>query len=448
MLSGILQKAVVACAIILAGVTAATAQSGMGVQRAGWGYFKRLCDVTPAPGWARCHAEIATDSAGMPLANRMRPQSSTTLGAVPYYARDLWSAYYGTTTRPAPPPGARPTVAVVAAYGYTRAATDLAQYRAVNGLPPLCSATVTTGCVSFTKLNQLGVAGSYPLANAGWAQEQALDTQMVSAMCPWCNIVLVQAKSASFANLAAAEVTASLVPGVVAIANSFGGPESGSSYYVGSFSPANTITNGYPGKIAPHIAITASSGDSGFAGGAEFPSSSPYVLSVGGTALRFSGGWSETAWSKAGSGCSSVYSQMDWQSAVLPTTSCVGRVASDVSAVADITTGVAVIYRGTVYRFGGTSVSAPLVAGIIGQRNQPISLTLSSGDTATSTYPVRGGATVATSYGKNAYAQRGALKDVTSGSTGACSISYICTAGPGYDGPTGLGTPNGDLSPF
>jgi hypothetical protein len=448
LLSRILRRSVVACAILIAGAAAAAGQSDMAVQRAGAGFFKRLCATTPAAGMASCHAEIATDAAGKPLASPLRPMSQTTLGAVPYYARDLWSAYYGTTTRPAPPPGARPTVAVVAAYGYAGAAADLTRYREANALPPLCSATVTANCVTFTKLNQAGVAGSYPVANASWAQEQALDIQMVSAMCPWCNIVLVEARSPSYANLGAAEVTAGAVPGVVAIANSFGGSETGSSRYAGFYSPTNTITNGSAGKIPPHIAVTVSSGDSGFAGGVEFPSSAPYVLSVGGTSLRYAGTWSQTAWAKTGSGCSKVYSQMNWQSAVLPSTSCVGRVASDVSAVADITTGVAVIYRGTLYRFGGTSVSAPIIAGIIGQRNQPISLTLSSGTTATTTYPTRGGDTIASSYGKNLYAQRGALKDVTSGGNGSCTITYLCKSGTGYDGPTGLGTPNGSLAPF
>lgn len=449
MISKLLQWVLVACALSVATTTGAWAQSAVGFERVGTGFMKRLCAAAPAQGSARCHGEVSTDSKGNALILTLRPQSSTTLGAVPYYARDLWSAYYGTTTMPSPPPGAAPTVAVVAAYGYPKAAADLAKYRQMNGLPPLCSATVTTGCVKFTKLNQSGVAGSYPAGNTSWAQEQALDVQMVSALCPWCNIVLVEAASPSYINLGKAEVTAGSRSGVVAISNSFGGSETGSSLYSASFSPSNTVTNSVTGKLNPAIAVVASAGDSGFAGGAEFPSSSPYVLSVGGTTLKYASGvWTQTAWSKSGSGCSKVYSQMAWQSPVLPSTACVGRVATDVSAVADINTGVLAVYRGKLYRFGGTSVGAPIIAGIIGQRNQPISLTMNSGTVASSVYPTPGGANVETGYGKNLYAQGAALRDVTAGKTGTCPIGFVCNAAVGYDGPTGLGTPNGSLSPF
>lgn len=68
--------------------------------------------------------------------------------------------------------------------------------------------------------------------------------------------------------------------------------------------------------------------------------------------------------------------------------------------------------------------------------------------TASSTYPTLGGTNVAAGYGMNLYAQRGALRDVTSGKTGTCSIGFLCNAATGYDGPTGLGTPNGNFSPF
>lgn len=435
-------------ALILSGVAPVAAQSLEGVERAGPGHLKRLCARAPAEGEARCHVEIATDSGGRPLATALRPRSGTVLGATPYYASDLWSAYYGTTTRPGEPPGARPTVAVVAAFGYSKAAVDLAKYRSLNGLPPLCSSTLTTGCISFSKVNQSGVAGSYPAGNTSWAQEQAIDIQMVSALCPWCNILLVEASTASYANLAKAEVTAARTPGVVAISNSFGGNEAGSSQFAASFSPTNTVTNGYAGLLDPAIAVVASSGDGGFKGGTEFPSSVPYVISVGGTRLTYSGGWSETAWAKAGSGCSTVYSQMAWQSPVLPNTGCAGRVATDVSAVADTNTGVLGIYRGKRYRFGGTSVSAPIIAGIIGQRNQPIALTVSGGSSATANYPAPAGDTITAGYAKNLYANRAALRDITSGSTGTCATAFLCAAATGYDGPTGLGSPRGDLSPF
>lgn len=452
----LLRPILMAIVLVAAGITGAQAQAANGIEFSFGMFHKRVCNNTPQPGAARCHVEEVTDSRGMPLLRAitsLSPLNATQLGARPYYARDLWSAYYGNTVRPAPPPGTSapsttPTIAVVAAYGYATARADLAKYRKLNGLPPLCSARLTSNCVRFKRLNQAGVAGSYPVGNAGWAKEQALDIQMVSALCPWCNIVLVEANSASYANLAVAEVTAGNQPGVIAITNSFGGPEAGSSFYAGSFSPSNTVVNGYTGKLNPGIAVVASAGDSGYAGGAEFPSSTPYVISVGGTRLVLSNGqWLETAWAKAGSGCSGVYSQMAWQSAVLPDSSCAGRVASDVSAVADPTTGVAVVYAGSIYRFGGTSVSAPIIAGIIGQHNQPTPLTLNAGSTISSNYPVPAGSTVATGPAKKLYDNRAALRDVTSGSNGSCG-TFVCNTTGGYDGPTGLGTANGNLQPF
>ena len=248
----------------------------------------------------------------------------------------------------------------------------------------------------------------YPKANNGWNVEAALDLQMASAMCPSCSIVLVEANNSSSANLAAAVNTAAGLGGVVAISNSYGGSESGSATLESSYN--------HPG-----IAITVSTGDNGY--GVQFPASSPHVTAVGGTSLKRSStprGWTETAWSGAGSGCSTVYGKPAWQT----DSGCGMRSLADVSAVADPATGVAIYApsrRGgskwTVV--GGTSAAAPLIAGI---------------------YATNGHGA---NYGADPYAHIGALFDVTSGSNGSCGGSYLCTAGPGYDGPTGLGTPNG-----
>lgn len=455
-------KTIFAAAVLVLCASGAMAQTvpglGVGVERSpGGSYHKRVCSAKPAEGAAACHAEVETDARGTPRDFRFSPRSATVLGALPYYARDLWSAYYGTTARPPLPAGTvapttTPTIAIVAAYGYSRARLDLVEYRRMNGLPPLCASTVATNCVRFQKLNQAGVEGSYPIANASWALEQAIDIQMVSAMCPWCNILLVEANSNTYANLGASVLMASRRPGVIAISNSYGGAEKGSLSSAAYFSPSNTVVNGYQGKLKSSIAVLASSGDSGYAGGNAFPAVAPFVLAVGGTRLSLvSGRWTERAWSRAGSACSSYYSQMAWQKAVLPSRACSGRVVADVSAVADPETGVAVYYNGKILRAGGTSVSAPLIAGIMGQRNRPISLTLvtGAGSVATVQYPAPGGANIATSYGKNLYANRGALRDVTTGSNGFCP-SYLCRAGVGFDGPTGLGTPKTitNLSPF
>ena len=246
------------------------------------------------------------------------------------------------------------------------------------------------------------------MTDVGWDQEQALDLDMASAMCPNCKILLVQATSASYANLAAAVNTAASIAGVNAISNSYGGGESGTTTYASAYN--------HPG-----IAITASTGDSGY--GASFPATSPNVIAVGGTRLVTAAntrGWSETAWTSGGSGCSTVYAKPSFQH----DPSCGARMEADVSAVADPATGVAVYgptgsgtYGWMV--FGGTSASAPIIAGIYGVTNH---------------HPT-GAATI--------YANSSLLFDVTSGANGTCSVSYFCHAGAGYDGPTGLGTPNG-----
>jgi subtilase family serine protease len=127
---------------------------------------------------------------------------------------------------------------------------------------------------------------------------------------------------------------------------------------------------------------------------------------------------SETVWSGTGSGCSSIYSKPTWQSDPL----CTKRMETDVSAVADPNTGVAVLYRSSWLVFGGTSVAAPLIGGIFGEKADAVS------------------------YASTIYANSSALYDITSGSNGNCGGTYFCTAETGYDGPTGLGTPHGDTA--
>jgi subtilase family serine protease len=241
---------------------------------------------------------------------------------------------------------------------------------------------------------------------------------MVSAICPNCHILLVEASSNSLANLGAAVNEAGTL-GATEISNSYGGNESSS----------DTSPNGYDASFFHHpgIAITASSGDNGY--GVEYPAASQYVTAVGGTSLTPASnarGWLETAWSGAGSGCSAFDPRPSWQ----PTFGCGNRIVADVSAVADPSTGVTVydsyssLGRSGWMVFGGTSVASPIIASV---------------------YALAGNA-ASVDYGSNpySYAHTTSLNDVTSGSNGTCGIStYLCIAGPGYDGPTGLGTPNG-----
>jgi hypothetical protein len=410
----------------------ATAQSPVAVERSGNVFNKRVCDDPRVPDVARCHARVVTDSLGTILARG----SATPLAAPAGLGAGSLRTAYGVTPVAGPfaaPTAASPIIAVVAAYGYGKAEGDLATYRTQFGLPP-CRSNATNpaqGC--FVKYNQTGSTSGLPKQNTGWAQEQALDLQMASAMCPSCRLILVEAKSANDYDLAAAHSTAARkireafgtgTP-LGAINNSYGIPES-----------AN-ITPGLEANFnQPGIPVVASSGDKGY--GVSWPSSLPTVVAVGGTTLTAAAnprGYTETAWSGAGSGCSTRYAKPAWQT----DGGCAMRTVADLSAVADPATGVAVYgpIFGTLSGwmvFGGTSVASPIVAGLYGANGA-----VSQADPGADIW----GAPV------------GTLNDVVSGSNGSCPLinglpnpGYLCTAGTGYDGPTGFGTPKGSAAPF
>ncbi len=386
---------------ILGGLLAASVITGFAssagavdVQRSGNTYYTSTC--ARAVGLvAHCTAKIVTDVKGKPIGTQPGERISG------YAPADLDSAYKITTSG-----NSSTIVAIVDAFGYDNAEADLQVYRAQWGLP-VC--TTDNGC--FKKLNQKGQQSNYPAQDIGWAQESALDVDMASAMCPNCQIWLFEAKTNSFKNLAAAVDTAASM-GAHVISNSYaGGDSKGASQYEPSYD--------HPG-----IAITASSDDAGY--GAATPATMPHVIAVGGTHLTKDSsdrGWAETAWSGAGSGCTKIYTKPSWQT----DKGCKMRMEADVSAVADPITGVAVYGPNNQgnsqwLKFGGTSVAAPLIGGVFGNN----------------------GGTV--NDASSLYANTASLFDVTSGSNGTCKggkKSYYCNAGPGYDGPTGLGTPNG-----
>ncbi len=322
-------------------------------------------------------------------------------GVKGYYPCDLKSAYNVLPLAG----GTGQTVAIVAAFDDPSAQADLAIYRRTFGLPE-CSAA--NGC--FRKVNQTGGA-AYPSADASWAGEISLDLDMVSAMCASCHILLVEADSNLLSNLGSAVNTAAAL-GANAISNSYGGPEDASD------AANDTRYYNHPG-----IAITASSGDHGYKAGVNYPAASQYVTAVGGTRLlpaQNVRGWTETAWSGAGSGCSLYHLKPSWQKDKV----CLTRSVADVSAIADPNTGVAVYdsYNATGWIvYGGTSVATPIIAALF----------------------ALGADSSAQTYGSYPYAHAASLYDITSGNNGSCSVAYYCTAQPGYDGPTGLGTPNG-----
>jgi hypothetical protein len=300
-----------------------------------------------------------------------------------------------------PASGSTETVAIVDAFDNPNAEADLAVYRQQFGLS---ACTTANGC--FKKIDQHG-GTSYPPPDAGWAGEIALDIDMVSAVCPTCKILLVEADD-NFMDSLGTAVNQAVTQGAKYVSNSYGGGEG---------SDEGQSDDAYFHHAG--VAITASSGDDGY--GASYPAASPYVTSVGGTSLvkdtSSSRGWAESTWDGAGSGCSAYETKPSFQQ----DSGCARRTIADVSAVADPNTGVSV-YNGGWHVYGGTSVSAPIIASVYALGGVP------AAGSEPNSFP---------------YDHPSALNDVTGGSNGSCTPAYLCTAGDGYDGPTGLGTPNG-----
>ena len=361
-------------------------------------------DDTPVPttgvcsgGRLTCYAQVQTDGDTGGIRAFAKPSG---LGA-----SDLASAY---KLQASLAPTA--TIAIVDAYNYSAAESDLAKYRTQYGLP---ACTTSNGC--FKRVNQSGKSSPLPgKAPSGddWTVEAALDLDMASAACPSCKLILVEATDDQGDGLFIANNGAATLHPTV-ISNSWGGPESGGeSSYEGYFNHGS-------------IGIFVASGDSGYDGGTgqpQYPSTSAYVTSVGGTTLKKSSsasrGWTEKAWSDGGSSCSGSIKKPSWQPS---STGCSKRAASDVAAVGDPNTGVAVYNaaNGGWIVVGGTSAASPFVAGV---------------------YARYGLAADGPGW---AYAHTSDFFDIKSGSNGSCGSSILCKAATGWDGPTGVGTPDG-----
>jgi len=391
------------------------------VAAAGGGSGAKAEAVCPPPkrGDAACLAMRRTDILGRAAA-AVSPLISPPLG---YGPADIQTAYA------LPAAGSGMTVAVVDAYDLSSAEADLGVYRSYYGLP---DCTTANGC--FRKVNQAGTAGPYPPADTWWGLEIALDLEMVSAACPACKILLVEANDSSFGSLAQSVDTAVSL-GAVAVSNSYGGAEDPSEIYLD------------PYYNQPGVAVTVATGDCGYncapngpatyAASPEYPSTSPYVVAVGGTTLTKDSstrGFTETAWGHgsggAGSGCSLYEAKPSWQH----DPACSKRTVADVSAVADPNTGVAVYDSDSTlgsYQYwtveGGTSAASPIIA---------------------ATYALAGHPAAGSNAGSYPYLATTGLNDAIGGNNdvhwGTCGLtSYLCNAVAGYDGPTGLGTPNG-----
>lgn len=372
--------------------------------------YRAVCPVPPRGNTARCGALVVTNAKGT---------AATTTTPTGFSPGQFHSAYNLPTQT-----SVAQTIALVVAYDWPTAKADLDKFNSTFGLPvfPSCSATVTTAC--FQKVNQSGAASPLPATDGGWAQETAIDVETAHGICQNCKILLVEANSAGFADLAAAENTAAAL-GANVISNSYGGGD-----WVLDLSPYE------PAYDHPGVAIVAATGDNGYtSSGSVFPASLSGTVAVGGTTLALNTDnsyKSETAWTGGGSGCSYKYAAPSWQTS-LPNWASVGcgtkRATADVAADGDPATGAS-IYDSTPYnrksgwfKFGGTSLAAPLIAGVYGL----------AANASAQPYPA-----------SIAYANPTALRDITTGSNySTCAGRTICQAGPAYDGPTGLGTPNG-----
>jgi subtilase family serine protease len=362
---------------------------------------KPLCAGSPEPGFMRCHARTRTDASGRAIAAATPIPGSL-------QPSDLQRAY-------AIPNGGGKglTIAVIAAADNPNAGPDLAVYRNQFGLPPC---TRANGC--FLQINQRGMKSPLPSPDDGWAGEISLDLDMVSATCPGCRILLVEADSATDDDLGTAVNTAVSL-GADIVSMSFGGPES-----------ENAVDQSTRYYTHPGVLLVAAGGDDGYdPSNVEFPAAAPDVLAVGGTTIKAAPGTArgfvETVWNSNGgatnSGCSKFISKPEYQ----PDTGCTMRTLNDVAAFADPEIGVAVYDSFDLApgwgAFGGTSAATPIVAGI---------------------FAVTGNARAAPGF---VYDNVSAFFDITSGTdavAGPCSDGYLCRATLGYDGPTGVGSPN------
>ncbi len=317
------------------------------------------------------------------------------------------------------------TIAIVDAYGNPTLASDLKAFDAYYGLP----------AASLTMVNENGQTTGLPAANAGWDMEEALDVEWAHVAAPGAKIVLVEASSASLSDLLAATQTAAKLGNVVSMS------------WEGSEFRGETAYDTTAYFANPNVTFVAASGDDGGASGVEWPSASPYVLSVGGTTLNANG--SETAWNASGSwwtgyggsagGVSRYEPPPSYQATALGANAAYGRLVPDVASDANPSSGVAVYTtapgNGATgwFTIGGTSAGAPVWAGLIADADQARFAVgkpaLSSSQTLAGLYSLYG----TPSYPSSAYAT--AFHDVTSG------YNFAGNAGPGYDLVTGLGSP-------
>ncbi len=395
--------------------------------------------VKPAASSASTTGPTADNTSACPASDVNAPSTVITGGNAGYDPCYLQSAYNVAAT--AESNGGKGQIVSIVDYSVdANIASDLAAYRAEFGLPACPTGTVSpanTGCV----FQQVAQSGAPKSGTSGWDVEISLDVDTVSAICPNCQILLIEASSTSISSLGSGDNTA-VADGAIAVSNSYGGSESSSE--------ASSATSYFQ---HPGVAITVSTGDSPAA--IEFPATAPDVTAVGGTSLlqysdqgTRSSNASETVWNGTcsggtacgtGAGCSAYDAAAPWQSTFLTnaggTSVCSRRVTADVSADADPATGLWIydsLTAGGWTIVGGTSLASPLTAALYGLANNA---------TGSSVYPA-----------SDLYADAASFYHVTSGNVGSCG-NYLCNAADainGFSGPGGVGTPggNGALAAF
>jgi hypothetical protein len=351
----------------------------------------------------------------------VQPAATTPAGYAP---ADLRSAY--NLAAAAASGGKNATVAIVDVGNDATAAADLAVYRTQYGLP---ACTTASGCLR--TVNEQGKASPLP-PDQSLAPFRPLDMDMVSAICPNCRILLIDTTTAASDDLGTAVDTAVSL---------------GAKYVVVGYdrgTPSPTAAADASNFNHPGVAIAVPAGNSGYDSSEmseeyDYPATSPYVTAVGGTTLQRASnarGWTETVWTPTpaeqdqgtSSGCFDGYARPSWELGA----GCSGRTHNDVAADADPATGVAYYNTDPDYGAagwgvgGGTTVSASIVGAVYALAGAP------AADSYPASYP---------------YLSPAALNPVTSGSNDPsglpCTSLYLCTAGPGYNGPAGLGTPDG-----
>jgi subtilase family serine protease len=389
------------------GVQAAPAQAARPYQTSQASVLRRACPWPPAKGMESCFALYKPQtSVNRAIDQGMTGRAATPRGLTP---KEIESAYRLPVNR-----RSHQTVAVSIAYDTPHLGQYLGVYRKYFGLPPC---TVKSGC--FRVVNQNGKTKPLPLSGvrSGWDLEATLDVSMISVACPHCRILVVEADYPGLGPLGKTDKTAARL-GAQVISNSYGQPENGL---------AMTFAHYYQLK---HHTVVVASGDDGFTAAA-FPANLATVTAVGGTELRRSHGprgWREAVWNvpstgAGSSGCSAYVRRPSWQHRV----QCPGRTIADVAAVAWNVPIYNKVYGGWI-TVGGTSAAAPLIAGVYGLAG--------NGNRVTTRHLYRHTRLLFhIGIGNNAWPYETPKI--------RCGGDYLCVATPGYNAPTGLGTPDG-----